>query len=157
HRPLPLEPLMPSRPSPAAPTDAATPSDAADQPGVAKAACPVTSVGDIIFSRWTAPILWTLGQNGTLRFNALHRLIPDVTPKILTSRLRQLERDGLVVRTYHPDIPPRVEYGLSELGQTLSPVFHTLVDWSRTHLSEVESARGAYDRARAAEDAWAEG
>ncbi|GAA0443491.1 helix-turn-helix domain-containing protein [Streptomyces stramineus] len=120
-------------------------------------ACPVSPVGDIIFSRWTTPILWTLGHHGTLRFNALQRLIPEITPKILTSRLRQLERDGLIERTYHPDIPPRVEYALSDLGRTLTPVFRTLTAWGTDHLAEVEAARRAYDTARAEEEAWADG
>ena len=75
-----------------------------------------------------------------------HYLKP-ITPKILTLRLRQLERDGLITRTYHPDIPPRVEYEISELGRTLSPVFTTLVKWSDANLSRVDTARKNYDRA----------
>lgn len=142
---------MPRRPS------SAPPARAADQASEAVAACPVSPVGDIIFSRWTTPILWTLGHHGTLRFNALQRLIPEITPKILTSRLRQLERDGLIERAYHPDIPPRVEYALSDLGRTLTPVFQTLTAWGTDHLADVEAARRAYDTARAEEEAWAEG
>lgn len=120
-------------------------------------ACPVTPIGDIVFSRWATTILWTLGQHDTLRFNALHRLIPEITPKILTSRLRQLERDGLVERTYHPDIPPRVEYALSDLGRTMTPVFKNLADWGRQHMPDIEGARHAYDTARAEEEAWTDG
>ncbi|MFH8350378.1 winged helix-turn-helix transcriptional regulator [Streptomyces sp. NPDC018045] len=142
---------MPRRPR------SAPPARAADQASGAVAACPVSPVGDIIFSRWTTPILWALGHHGTLRFNALQRRIPEITPKILTSRLRQLERDGLIERTYHPDIPPRVEYALSDLGRTLTPVFQTLTAWGTDHLADVEAARRAYDTARAEEEAWAEG
>ncbi|GAA3784522.1 winged helix-turn-helix transcriptional regulator [Streptomyces phyllanthi] len=75
----------------------------AHEPSEAVVTCPVRPVGEIIFSRWTTPILWTLDHHGTVRFNALQCLIPEITPKILTSRLRQLERDGLIERTYHPD------------------------------------------------------
>ncbi|MFH8562514.1 winged helix-turn-helix transcriptional regulator [Streptomyces sp. NPDC017988] len=142
---------MPRRPSSVTPARAAAPTSEA------VVACPVSPVGDIIFSRWTTPILWTLGHHGTLRFNALQRLIPEITPKILTSRLRQLERDGLIERTYHPDIPPRVEYALSDLGRTLTPVFQTLTAWGQDNLADVEAARRAYDTARAEEEAWAEG
>ncbi|MER5802153.1 winged helix-turn-helix transcriptional regulator [Streptomyces mirabilis] len=120
-------------------------------------ACPVTPIGDIIFSRWAPTILWTLGQQSTLRFNALHRLIPGVTPKILTARLRQLERDGLVKRTYHPDLPPRVEYALSDLGRSMVPVLRPLADWGRQHMPDIEIARHAYDSARAEEEAWVNG
>ncbi|WP_411152486.1 winged helix-turn-helix transcriptional regulator [Streptomyces sp. A30] len=120
-------------------------------------ACPVTAIGDIIFSRWATTILWTLGQQSTLRFNALHRLIPEITPKILTSRLRQLERDGLVKRTYHPDIPPRAEYALSDLGRSMVPALRPLADWGRQHMPDIETARRAYDTARAEEEAWANG
>jgi DNA-binding HxlR family transcriptional regulator len=127
-----------------------------NQTGYAVAACPITPLGDIIFSRWQAPILWILGQHGTLRFNALHRLLPEITPKVLTSRLRQLERDGLIERTYHPDIPPRVEYTLSNLGSTMTPVLETIATWSREKLPVVEAARDAYDIARAEDEAWAD-
>ncbi|MFF0038889.1 winged helix-turn-helix transcriptional regulator [Streptomyces mirabilis] len=120
-------------------------------------ACPVNPVGTMIFGRWATPILWNLGTHGTLRFNALQRLIPEITPKILTSRLRQLERDGLIDRTYHPDVPPKVEYALSDLGRTMMPVFTAMADWSRQYLTAVEAARLAYDDARAEEEAWAEG
>ena len=66
---------------------------------------------------------------------------------MLTQRLRQLERDGLVVRTYHPEVPPRVEYEISDLGRSLAPLFATLAQWSDAHLATVEDARRAYDAA----------
>ena len=110
----------------------------------AEQACPVSPVVDIVFSRWTTPILWTLNEFGRQRFVDLERLIGTITPKVLTQRLRQLERDGLVTRTYYPEIPPRVEYEISELGQSLGPLFATLAEWS-VHLDQVEQARRAYD------------
>jgi DNA-binding HxlR family transcriptional regulator len=110
-------------------------------------ACPIGPVVDIVFSRWTTPILWSLHTHGRQRFVELERRITKITPKVLTQRLRQLERDGLVVRTYHPEVPPRVEYEISELGRSLAPLFAHLADWSADHLDEVERSRRAYDTA----------
>ncbi len=78
---------------------------------------------------------------------SVKRRIPAITPKVLTQRLRQLERDGLIVRTYHPEVPPRVEYEISELGRSLGPVFAGLAGWAAANLATVERARQAYDRA----------
>ena len=108
------------------------------------AACPITPVVDLVFSRWTTPILWTLNEYGRQRFVALERRIGVITPKVLTQRLRQLERDGLVVRTYHAEVPPRVEYEISELGRSLAPLFRSLAEWS-PNLAEVEKARTHFD------------
>ncbi|MEO3761966.1 helix-turn-helix domain-containing protein [Streptomyces sp. B8F3] len=110
-------------------------------------ACPVSPVVDIVFSRWTTPILWSLHAFGRQRFVELERRINGITPKVLTQRLRQLERDGLVVRTYHPEVPPRVEYEISELGSSLAPLFAHLAEWAGTHLTHVEQARRRYDDA----------
>lgn len=107
-------------------------------------ACPIAPVVDIVFSRWTTPILWALHEYGRQRFVELERRIGTITPKVLTQRLRQLERDGLVVRTYHAEVPPRVEYEISELGRSLAPLFAALSEWS-VHLDAVERARVAYD------------
>lgn len=67
--------------------------------------------------------------------------------RVLTQRLRQLERDGLVVRTYHPEVPPRVEYEISELGSSLAPLFAHLSEWATDNLEHVEQARRHYDDA----------
>lgn len=107
-------------------------------------ACPIAPVVDIVFSRWTTPILWALHEYGRHRFVELERRITTITPKVLTERLRQLERDGLVVRTYYPEVPPRVEYEISELGRSLAPLFAALADWS-VNLGKVEQARQDYE------------
>ncbi|MER5258752.1 MULTISPECIES: helix-turn-helix domain-containing protein [unclassified Streptomyces] len=107
--------------------------------------CPVGPVVDIVFSRWTTPILWTLHEYGRMRFVELQRGIAGITPKVLTQRLRQLERDGLVVRTYYPEVPPRAEYEISELGRSLGPLFATLAQWSTENLDKVERARTDFD------------
>ncbi len=107
-------------------------------------ACPIAPVVDLVFSRWTTPILWTLNEYGRQRFTELERRITTITPKVLTQRLRHLERDGLVVRTYHAEVPPRVEYEISDLGRSLAPLFATLAEWS-VNLDQVEQARRDYD------------
>jgi DNA-binding HxlR family transcriptional regulator len=116
------------------PSGAATPENA----------CPITPVVEIVFSRWTTPILWTLHHHGQHRFVELERRIATIAPKVLTQRLRQLERDGLVMRTYHAEVPPRVVYEITELGRSLASVFATLAEWS-VNLDQVEQARLAYD------------
>jgi len=107
-------------------------------------ACPIAPVVDIVFSRWTTPILWVLNEFGRQRFVELSRRITTITPKVLTQRLRQMERDGLVERTYYPEVPPRVEYEISELGRSLAPLFAALSEWS-VNLDKVEQARQDYD------------
>ncbi|MFE9659546.1 winged helix-turn-helix transcriptional regulator [Streptomyces sp. NPDC005955] len=107
--------------------------------------CAISPVVDILFSRWTTPILWALHQFGRQRFVELQRTVTGITPKVLTQRLRQLERDGLVTRTYHAEVPPRVEYEITDLGRGLAPVFATLTTWSEENLAKVEEARRAFD------------
>jgi len=110
----------------------------------APVACRISPTVDLLFSRWTTPILWTLHRSGRLRFGELERQLGTITPKVLTERLRQLERDGLVRRQYFAEVPPRVEYEITELGQSLSPVFAALADWTDEHLPAVEQARSTY-------------
>jgi DNA-binding HxlR family transcriptional regulator len=107
-------------------------------------ACPITPVVELLFSRWTTPILWTLNEFGRQRFGQLESRISSITPKVLTQRLRQLERDGLVLRTHHPEVPPRVEYEITALGRSLAPVFATIAEWS-VNLETVDRARHEYD------------
>lgn len=116
--------------------------DAADDPATT---CPIGPVMDVVFSRWTTPILLTLHRSGRLRFGDLQRRIDTITPKVLTQGLRRLERDGLVRRHHHAGVPPRVEYEITELGRSLGPVFAALAGWSAEHLPEVERSRLAFD------------
>ncbi|CAL9570173.1 putative HTH-type transcriptional regulator YtcD [Streptomyces sp. enrichment culture] len=105
--------------------------------------CPITPVIDLVFGRWTTPVLWVLNHHGKLRFTELQKLLPDCTPKVLTQRLRQMERDGLVTRSYFAEMPPRVEYESTELARTLIPVFNALAEWSAQHMEKVLAARRA--------------
>ena len=111
--------------------------------------CPIGPAVEVLLSRWTTPILWTLHERGVQRFTDLQRLIGSITAKVLTQRLRQLERDGLVLRHYHPEVPPRVEYEITDLGRSLAPLFADLTAWGRDHLPAVERARDAFDAAAA--------
>nr|WP_062264369.1 helix-turn-helix domain-containing protein [Endozoicomonas arenosclerae] len=91
-------------------------------------ACPVEVALNIIGGKWKGVILYKL-RVGTLRFSELKKLMPRVTQRMLTLQLRSLEEDGLISRTIYPEVPPRVEYSLTELGETLSPVIDQLMVW----------------------------
>jgi DNA-binding HxlR family transcriptional regulator len=98
-------------------------------------------VGD----KWTLYVVHVLGT-GTRRFSELQREIDGITPRMLTVTVRGLERDGLVTRTVFPEVPPRVEYTLTEPGRTLLVAVTPLVEWATAHLAEIDRARDRYDR-----------
>ncbi|MEM7585190.1 MAG: helix-turn-helix domain-containing protein [Acidobacteriota bacterium] len=110
-------------------------------------ACPIERVLDVFAGKWKPAILFALENEGTLRFNELRRLTTGISQRMLTQQLRQLERDGVVERTQYFEIPPRVEYSLTELGRSLSPVENAIDAWGDAHMPEVEAARKRYDRA----------
>ena len=90
--------------------------------------CPVATTIQLIGSKWKLLILRNL-MHRPWRFNELRRSIDGVSPKVLTDSLRSLEEDGIVIRTVYAEIPPRVEYSLSDLGETLRPVLMSIQDW----------------------------
>lgn len=94
--------------------------------------CPMEAALDLMGGKWKAVILFRLSEQ-TRRFNELRRLLPKVTQRMLTNQLRELEEDGLVHREVYPEIPPKVEYSLTEFGETLRPVLVALKDWGETH------------------------
>ncbi len=95
--------------------------------------CPVEAALNIIGGKWKAVILFQLSQ-GTKRFNELRRALPNVTQRMLTNQLRELERDGMVARKVYAQVPPKVEYSLTELGRSLEPVLFKLWDWGEDHI-----------------------
>jgi DNA-binding HxlR family transcriptional regulator len=97
-----------------------------------------------IGDKWSVMVVGMLSP-GTLRFNELKRQINGISQRMLTLTLRNLERDGLVTRTIYPEIPPRVEYGLTELGKTLRGPIGTLWDWSAANHEAIIAARVDYD------------
>jgi DNA-binding HxlR family transcriptional regulator len=98
-----------------------------------------------IGDKWSVMVVGMLGRNGTLRFNELKRMINGVSQRMLTLTLRNLERDGLVTRTIYPEVPPRVEYSLTELGKTLQVPISALWDWSAENHHAIVEARAVYD------------
>src|SRR6478736_4646730 len=98
-----------------------------------------------IGDKWSVAVIHALGAARTLRFNELRGQVDGISQRMLTVTLRGLERDGLVVRTVYPEVPPRVEYTLTPLGATLRQLVRSLVAWSADHLAEVDLARAAYD------------
>ncbi|MDB4873914.1 MAG: putative transcriptional regulator [Gemmatimonadetes bacterium] len=102
----------------------------------------LTRVGD----KWSVHVIHVLSAEGTLRFGELQRRIPSISQRMLTVTLRGLERDGLVHRTMYPEVPPRVEYGVTPLGATLRDIVRSLIDWSSAHLVEVDAARARYEQ-----------
>jgi DNA-binding HxlR family transcriptional regulator len=95
--------------------------------------CPVEVTLDLIGGRWKPLILWHLKERGVLRHGELQRLIPTITQKMLTQQLRQLEADGLVQRTQYPEVPPRVEYSMTEYGRELQDMLDHFCAWGTAH------------------------
>jgi DNA-binding HxlR family transcriptional regulator len=95
-------------------------------------ACPVEATLDLIGGKWKGIVLFHLMQ-GSKRFNELKRLVPAITQRMLTLQLRQLEKDHIIKRKIYKQIPPKVEYSLSDLGKTLSPILAQLEQWGREH------------------------
>jgi DNA-binding HxlR family transcriptional regulator len=107
--------------------------------------CPSRDVLDQIGSKWAVLVLGELGRHGACRFTQLRQQLAGVSEKMLTQTLRTLERDGLLLRTVYPEMPIRVEYELTPLGQTLRGPLKALTDWSVQHIEEVLDARQEYD------------
>lgn len=110
--------------------------------------CEVRQILDRIADKWSLLVMALL-ENGTLRFTELLRLVDGVSQRMLTVTLRQLERDGLVSRTVHPVVPPRVEYSLTDLGRSLNATVLALVTWTESHQSDIAAARARYDESTA--------
>ena len=98
-----------------------------------------------IADKWTLLVLEALEEHGTLRFTEIGRRVDGISQKMLTQTLRQMERDGLVTRTVHPVVPPRVDYALTSLGNSLSAAFCGVWVWAEKHLDAVEDARRRFD------------
>ena len=113
-------------------------------------ACRAREVLQRVGDKWSMYVIDLLGQ-GTMRFSELHRSVDGITARMLTVTLRGLERDGIVTRTIHPVIPPRVDYALTPMGRTLLDAIGALVSWADSHLPEISAAQTAYDARHAAQ------
>jgi DNA-binding HxlR family transcriptional regulator len=107
--------------------------------------CEVEPVGQLVFGKWTSHLLWALAHDGPMSFGELRASASLATPKVITARLRQLERDGLIARRRFREAPPRTEYQITPLGRSLIPVFRELVFWSDRNFTQVTQARTRYD------------
>lgn len=97
--------------------------------------CPVEVTLDLINGRWKGVVLYRLLENDCLRFNELHRLLPGITQRLLTKQLRDLEENGLVLRTVYAEVPPRVDYRLTEEGESLRPILEQLAHWGKARMA----------------------
>jgi DNA-binding HxlR family transcriptional regulator len=96
--------------------------------------CNVVEVVNLIGGKWKPHILWIIGEAETIRFGELQREIPGITRKVLAKHLDELEHDKLIVRTVYQEVPPRVDYSLTDLGRAIQPVLQTLSDWSEEYM-----------------------
>lgn len=107
---------------------------------------------DLIADKWVILVLFAL-QNEPRRFAELHRNIGGVTQKMLVQTLRSMERDGLVSRKIYPVVPPKVEYRLTPLGESLEPILNAIIDWSVENLKKVDASRAAHEKKNGKEKA----
>jgi DNA-binding HxlR family transcriptional regulator len=99
--------------------------------------CPIRNVLARFSDKWSLLILTTLHEKGMLRYSEICKSIPDISQKMLSATLKRLEEDGLINRVAFAEIPPRVEYSLTEMGESLIPIFGQLIDWSLLHFREI--------------------
>ncbi len=108
--------------------------------------CPVRDVMDKLSGKWSVLLLLELSAEAK-RFGVLRRAIPDISQRMLTQTLRDLERDGFINRTVYPTKPPSVEYALTELGVSLMPLILSIVHWADKHHDVIRQARSEFDEA----------
>jgi DNA-binding HxlR family transcriptional regulator len=106
--------------------------------------CPIRDVLERLGDRWSMLVLFVLHDNGKLRFSVLKKEIGDISQRMLSQTLRRLEQDGLVSRTAHATVPPRVDYELTRLGQSFHKPMHELLHWAQRNHGRVREAREAY-------------
>ncbi|MBP2510693.1 DNA-binding HxlR family transcriptional regulator [Agrobacterium tumefaciens] len=110
---------------------------------------PSNGVCSLLSDKWTMPVLWrlSLAEDNRLRFSALRREVSEITQRMLTLTLRNLEREGFVVRHYFPEVPPRVEYELTEIGHGALRALEEFNLWVHDNLDTIRARRRAYDQA----------
>lgn len=99
--------------------------------------CPIRNIISRFGNKWALLVIYILSENGSMRFNQLCKLIPDISTKMLSSTLRTLESDGLVSRTVFPEVPIRVEYALTDTGISLVPLIKSLTEWAIDHMQTI--------------------
>ena len=113
--------------------------------------CPIRNILARICDKWSLLVIYTLDKSETpsVRFKALQREIPDISQKMLTVTLRTLEDDGYITRTVYPEVPPRVEYALTERCRSLLPHVNALIGWAQDNIDDIIKDRGKTSRSRA--------
>lgn len=106
--------------------------------------CPIRNVLSRIGDKWSMLVLFTLENKAPIRFKELQRNIPDISQKMLTATLKTLEADGLLSRRAYAEIPPRVEYALTDKGKSLLPLIDNLINWAGSHMDDIIASRKAY-------------
>ncbi|MDQ7235319.1 winged helix-turn-helix transcriptional regulator [Bacillus pacificus] len=114
-------------------------------PFLNKYSCPVEAMVEVIGGKWKGVILYHL-LDGTKRFNELKRLKPNITQRMLTLQLRELEADGIIHREVYREVPPKVEYSLTELGETLRPMILLMMEWATHNMEKVLESRNAQNK-----------
>lgn len=109
-------------------------------PFLNKYSCPVEAMVEVIGGKWKGVILYHL-LGGTKRFNELKRLKPNITQRMLTLQLRELEADGIIHREVYREVPPKVEYSLTELGESLRPMILLMMEWATHNMEKVLESR----------------
>ena len=99
--------------------------------------CPVRNILAHICGKWSLLVIYVMHQNGNIRFNTLNRAIPDISQKVLTSTLRSLEADGFVTRQVYAEVPPRVEYSLTDRARSFIPVVENMIAWAQNNMAEI--------------------
>lgn len=112
--------------------------------------CPVRDLVSRIGDKWTVLVIVSLAQapTGRSRFSELKRHVEGISQRMLTTTLRNLERDGLVNRYFYPEIPPRVEYALTPVGESVLDLMQAFIDWIQTHWKDIQTARERYDASK---------
>lgn len=103
--------------------------------------CPIRNVLSRVGDKWSLLVLYTLQHRESLRFKQLQRLLPDISQKSLTQTLRMLEEDGFVSRKVYAEVPPRVEYSLTERSMSFLPVVNSLIDWAKANMADIINDR----------------
>ena len=108
--------------------------------------CPVRNILDRFGDKWSILILLILKQEEVLRFNQLHKMIGSISQKVLSTTLKKLEADGLVIRKIYPEVPPPVEYRLTSRSLTLIPHTQELVNWANENIDAIKTSRAAFQQ-----------
>ncbi|EGJ99799.1 MULTISPECIES: winged helix-turn-helix transcriptional regulator [Dysgonomonas] len=108
--------------------------------------CPIRDILSRLGDKWSLLVLTTLSVNGTMRFSDIQKSIGDISQRMLTVTLRSLEADGLIARTIYPEVPPRVEYCLTESANGLMPHLNNLVDWAVKNMADIAEERLIYEK-----------